>query len=97
MFSSLLVGKDKLDMVVEGLKVYTVLLLQSLIWSGYTLTEWLSKHDHPIYNGIMFIVFFYLAIIIGNYIMKSARKTFLITILSLALYVSFHLTMSLII
>ncbi len=97
MFSSLLLGKDNLDMVVEDLKVYTVLLLQSIIWSGYTLMEWLSKHDHPIYNGIMFMVFFYLAIIIGNYIMKSARKTFLITILSLVIYVSFHFTMSFII
>ncbi|MBS8263292.1 hypothetical protein DYI25_02430 [Mesobacillus boroniphilus] len=76
------------------MKVYAVLLLQLIIWSGYTLIEWLSKHDHPIYNGIMFLVFFYLAIIIGNIIMKSARKTFFITILSLAIYGSFHMTMS---
>jgi hypothetical protein len=81
-------------MVVESLKVYAVLLLQLIIWSGYTLIEWLSKHDHPIYNGIMFLVFFYLAIIIGNNIVKSARKTFFITILSLAIYVSLHMTMS---
>ena len=74
--------------------MYAVLLLQLMIWSGYTLIEWLSKHDQPIYNGIMFLVFFYLAIIIGNNIMKSARKTFFITVLSLAIYVSFHMTMS---
>nr|WP_251009440.1 MULTISPECIES: hypothetical protein [unclassified Bacillus (in: firmicutes)] len=76
------------------MKVYAVMLLQFIIWSGYTLIEWLSKHDHPIYNGIMFLVFFYLAIIIGNHIMKSTRKTFLITVLSLAIYGSIHMTMS---
>lgn len=86
--------KDNLDMVVDGLKVYAVLLLQLMIWSGYTLIEWLSKHDHPIYNGIMFLVFFYLATLIGNHIMRSTRKTFFITLLSLAIYVSFHMTMS---
>ncbi|RSD28176.1 hypothetical protein EJA10_06885 [Mesobacillus subterraneus] len=79
------------------MKVYTVLLLQLIIWSGYTFIEWLSKHDHPIYNGIMFLVFFYLAIIIGNYIIKSAKKTFFITLISLGLYASFHLTMSFIV
>jgi hypothetical protein len=77
--------------------VYTVVLLQLIIWSGYTFIEWLSKHDHPIYNVIMFLVFFYLAIIMGNYIMKSPKKTFLITLTSLAIYASFHFTMSIIV
>lgn len=81
----------------KSLKVYTVLLLQLIIWSGYTLIEWLSKHDHPIYNGIMFLIFFYLAMTLGNYIMKSAKKTFFLTVLSLAIYASFHMTMSFII
>ncbi|WLR53645.1 hypothetical protein LC048_14050 [Mesobacillus subterraneus] len=76
------------------MKLYTVLLLQLIIWSGYSLIEWLSKHDHPIYNGIMFLVFFYLAIIIGNNIVKSAKQTFFITVLSLAIYVSIHMAMS---
>ncbi|WP_423409902.1 hypothetical protein AABM38_07935 [Heyndrickxia sp. MSNUG] len=79
------------------MKVYTVVLLQLIIWSGYTFIEWLSKHDHPIYNVIMFLVFFYLAIIIGNYIMKSTKKTFIITLTSLAIYASFHFTMSVIV
>ncbi|MEH7445175.1 hypothetical protein V7201_22985 [Bacillus sp. JJ1122] len=79
------------------MKVYTVVLLQLIIWSGYTFIEWLSKHDHPIYNVIMFLVFFYLAIIIGNYIMRSTKKTFIITLASLAIYASFHFTMSVIV
>jgi hypothetical protein len=76
------------------MKEYTVVLLQLIIWSGYTFIEWLSKHDHPLYNVIMFIVFFYLAVLIGNYIMKSAKKTILTTVLSLAIYGSFHATMT---
>jgi hypothetical protein len=77
------------------MKEYTVVLLQLIIWSGYTFIEWLSKHDHPLYNVIMFIVFFYLAVLIGNYIMRSAKKTILATVLSLAIYGSFHATMTL--
>lgn len=78
------------------MKVYTALLLQLIIWSSYTLIEWMSKYDQLMYKVIMFFVFFYLAIIIGNYIMKSVRKTFVVTSLSLTLYGSFYFTMSII-
>ncbi|EWG11781.1 hypothetical protein [Cytobacillus firmus] len=76
------------------MKIYTALLLQMLIWSGYTLIEWLSKYDLLIYKVIMFFVFFYLAINIGNWVIKSAKKTIMVTIMSLSLYASFHLAMS---
>ncbi|MFO1445744.1 hypothetical protein KDN24_21600 [Bacillus sp. Bva_UNVM-123] len=78
------------------MRVYTVLLLQLMIWSGYTFIEWLSKYDLLMYKVLMFFIFFYLAIIIGNYIIKSFKKTFFVTSLSLALYGSFYFTMSLI-
>lgn len=76
------------------MKVYTALLLQLMIWSGYTFIEWLSRYDQPIFNVLMFFVFFYLAVIIGNYIMRSPKKTLMITVLSLSVYGSFHVTMS---
>lgn len=78
------------------MKVYTALLLQLMIWSSYTFIEWLSKYDQLIYKVLMFFVFFYLAIIIGNYIIKSIKKTFFVTALSLSLYGSFHFTMAVI-
>jgi hypothetical protein len=78
------------------MKVYVVVILQLIIWSGYTLLEWLSQHDQFIYNVIMFFVFFYLAIQIGNFIIKSAKKTIFITTLSLSLYASFHFVLSII-
>lgn len=78
------------------MKVYVVVLLQLIIWSGYTLLEWLSQHDQLIFNVLMFFVFFYLAIQIGNMFMQSAKKTIFITALSLSLYASVHFTLTLI-
>ncbi|MED3552353.1 hypothetical protein P4449_17975 [Cytobacillus praedii] len=76
------------------MKTYTALLLQLIIWSGYTFIEWLSRYDQLLYKVLMFFVFFYIAIIIGNTIMKSVKKTLFITSLSLTLYASFHFTMA---
>lgn len=76
------------------MKTYTALLLQLIIWSGYTFIEWLSKYDQLLYKVLMFFVFFYIAVIIGNIIMKSVKMTLFITSLSLTLYASFHFTMA---
>ncbi|MDQ0272439.1 hypothetical protein J2S17_004331 [Cytobacillus purgationiresistens] len=76
------------------MKLYTVMLIQLIIWSCYTLIEWLSKYDQLIYKVIMFLIFFYMAINIGNYLMKSKRKTLLATCMSLSLYGSIHLVMA---
>ncbi|KKK34352.1 hypothetical protein WQ57_22615 [Mesobacillus campisalis] len=76
------------------MKYYYVLMLQLIIWSAYSLMEWLSQHDHPIYNGLMFLVFFYLSNVIGNAIIKSAKKTLLATVASLGLYSIFHMALA---
>ncbi|MEH7108022.1 MULTISPECIES: hypothetical protein [Bacillaceae] len=76
------------------MRVYIVMMLQFIIWSGYTFIEWLSRHDQLVYKVIMFFVFFYLAFIIGNKITKSSRKTLFITTLSLVVYTSLHYTMT---
>jgi hypothetical protein len=78
------------------MKVYVVILLQLIIWSGYTLLEWLSQHDQLIFNVLMFFIFFYLAIQIGNLIMNSARKTIFITTISLSIYASVHFALNVI-
>ncbi|PLS06400.1 hypothetical protein [Neobacillus cucumis] len=77
------------------MKVYLVVILQFIIWSGYTLIEWLSKHDQLIYKVIMFFVFFYLAFMLGNHVTKSRKKTLFITALSLVMYTSIHYTLAL--
>ncbi|WP_066066337.1 hypothetical protein [Neobacillus soli] len=75
------------------MRVYIVIMLQFIIWSGYTFIEWLSKHDQLFYKVIMFFVFFYLAFYIGNQVTKSVQKTLFITALSLVIYTSIHYTM----
>ncbi|WP_077247701.1 hypothetical protein [Bacillus sp. FJAT-27225] len=76
------------------MKVYVALVLQFMVWSGYTLTEWLSKHDHPLYNFLMFLIFLNLGLTICNKIVSSWRKTIFVTVFSLGLYAAFHFTMS---
>ncbi|WP_445488498.1 hypothetical protein [Niallia sp. 03133] len=76
------------------MKIYTAILLQLILWSGYSVIEWLSKHDLVIYKILMFGVFLYLAVTVGNYIIKSPRKTMFATFVSLAIYGSFQMIMN---
>jgi hypothetical protein len=75
------------------MRTYIVILIQLMIWSGYTLIEWLSKHDQLVYKVIMFFVFFYLAYFIGSALIKQSRKAIFVTVFSLTIYGSFHYTM----
>ncbi|WP_409294518.1 hypothetical protein V1498_15145 [Peribacillus sp. SCS-26] len=68
------------------MKSYIVFLFQTMVWSGYTLAEWLSDHDRFIYKITMFIIFCYLSLVIGKTILKSNRRTILITCTSLSFY-----------
>ncbi len=75
------------------MRIYTVMIIQFMIWSGFTLIEWLSTNDWFIYKLIMFFIFFYLAISIGDYMLRSSRKTIAITVLSLSSYSTMHVVM----
>ncbi|WP_080849206.1 hypothetical protein [Cytobacillus gottheilii] len=79
------------------MKLYTAVIIQLIIWSGYTFIEWLSKYDQLVFKALMFFVFLYLAVIIGHYIIKSTRKTFVATMVSLSVYGSFHVIMTLVV
>jgi hypothetical protein len=70
---------------------YIALILQLMIWSGFTLAEWLSGGDHLFFKVILFGVFFYLAFLLARVIVKSNKTTFVITVLSLAAYSLLHL------
>lgn len=69
-----------------SLKNYLVILFQLIVWSGYTLVEWLSVNDRFVFKVFMFLVFSYLAIYIGKMILKSNRRTMLVTVISLLCY-----------
>jgi hypothetical protein len=77
------------------MKGYVVILLQFIIWSAYSVIVWLSKHDLLIFNNLMFIVFLYIAFLIGNIFMKSTKKTVMITMISLFLYSVIHFSLPL--
>ncbi|MBS4217897.1 hypothetical protein KHA96_06120 [Bacillus sp. FJAT-49711] len=71
-------------------KKYVALLLQLMIWSGFTLAEWFSGRDHLISKVFLFIVFSYLAILLASKIVESNKDTFIITITSLFTYGLLH-------
>ncbi|WP_066140082.1 hypothetical protein [Lederbergia lenta] len=68
------------------MKKYVALILQLIIWSGYTLAEWLSGKDHLVSKIVLFVVFFYLAFLLARILLKSNKITLWITIFSLTTY-----------
>lgn len=78
------------------IKGYVVVLLQLIIWSGYSVIEWLSHHDQRLFNGLMFGVFLYIAFLVGNTFIKSTKHTILITLISLIIYFLIQFFLSLI-
>jgi hypothetical protein len=74
------------------MRVYVLIILQFMIWSGFTFVEWLSVHDQLVYKVIMFFIFYYLAFSLGHLVTKSGPKAFFITCLSLSIYSSLHFT-----
>jgi len=75
------------------MRTYTVIIIQFMIWSGFTFIEWLSTLDLYIYKIIMFFIFLYLAVVIGNQFIRSTRKTICITFISLSLYSLLHIVL----
>ena len=68
------------------MKRYIVFMLQWIVWSGYTLAEWLSRHDKWLFKAIMFALFFQLAVLIAQKVLKTKLQTGAVTMLSLAAY-----------
>ncbi|MGG4267058.1 hypothetical protein [Peribacillus simplex] len=71
---------------MDHLKNYLVILFQLIVWSGYTLVEWLSANDRFVSKVFMFLVFSYIAIYIGKMILKSNKQTMFVTVISLLCY-----------
>ncbi|WP_042349086.1 hypothetical protein [Bacillus massiliigorillae] len=72
------------------MKGYAVFLIQWMVWSGFTLAEWLSGHDRIIYKAFMFLIFLQVAIYISQVVLHSKVKTSFITFLSLLTYGMIH-------
>ncbi|TYR98400.1 hypothetical protein FZC84_14595 [Rossellomorea vietnamensis] len=70
------------------MKNYIAFLLQLIIWSAFSVAQWLSGKDHIEYKWIMFIVFFYLGYLIAKKIVNSSKVTFIVTLISLFTFFS---------
>ena len=68
------------------MKLYTVIVLQWIVWSGYSMAEWLSVHDRMLYKTIMFLLFLQIALHIARMILKGTKRTSIVTLLSLLSY-----------
>ncbi|MGM0873498.1 MAG: hypothetical protein ACQEWV_01650 [Bacillota bacterium] len=58
-----------------------------LLWSGYSIVDWLSKKDSIIAKTILLIMFFYLAYLIAFTILKTRKRAILISFLTLLFFV----------
>ena len=70
------------------MKLYVVLLIQWIIWSCFTLAEWLSQHDRFLFKAVMFLLFLQFSLVIGKKILKSSLATACITTVSLVTYIA---------
>ena len=64
-----------------------------MVWSSYTLAEWLSVNDRLVFKCIMFFLFTYVAVYIGKAILKSTRQTLMVTAVSLTCYAILQILM----
>ncbi|MED1606936.1 hypothetical protein P4U90_16550 [Cytobacillus kochii] len=77
----------------EGMRLYTVVILQLIIWSGYTFVEWLSRYDILSMKVIILLIFVYFAMVLGNHLLHSKMRTVLATSISISVYLFFYFIM----
>ncbi|MDQ0184989.1 hypothetical protein MKX78_09290 [Cytobacillus sp. FSL R5-0569] len=75
------------------MRLYTVVILQLIIWSGYTFVEWLSRYDKLSMKVIILLIFVYFAMVLGNHLLHSKMRTVLATSISITVYLFFYFIM----
>ncbi|AKM18375.1 Uncharacterised protein [[Flavobacterium] thermophilum] len=68
------------------MKAYVAFLLQMMIWSSFSLIEWLSGRDRPFFRGLMLCVFMYIAFLLARQLGLATRKALLTTAATAAVY-----------
>ncbi|GCD83501.1 hypothetical protein [Parageobacillus thermoglucosidasius] len=68
------------------MKEYVAFLLQMIIWSSFSLIEWLSGRDRLFFKGMMLCVFLYIAFLLARKIGLRTRKALWTTTLTAAMY-----------
>ncbi|CAN7445746.1 hypothetical protein [Rossellomorea sp. LjRoot5] len=73
------------------MKSYIAFLVQMILWSVFSIAEWISEKDHVEYKWIMFVLFFYLAFMVARKIVQSRKHTLFITSFSLTCFFVFKM------
>ncbi|BDG34990.1 hypothetical protein HT574_02330 [Parageobacillus sp. VR-IP] len=68
------------------MKEYVAFLLHMMIWSSFSLIEWLSGRDRPFFKGMMLCVFLYMAFLLARKLGLRTRKAFWTTALTAVTY-----------
>ncbi|GMB08614.1 hypothetical protein EDD69_10514 [Thermolongibacillus altinsuensis] len=68
------------------MKEYVVFLLHMFIWNCFSIVEWLSARDRPIFKAMLFIIFVYVAFLLALRFRLQRKKAFWTTIASITIY-----------
>ncbi|MGZ0085083.1 hypothetical protein ACWNXI_05760 [Caldibacillus thermoamylovorans] len=68
------------------MKTYVAFLVQMMIWSSFSIIEWLSGRDRPFFRGVMLCVFMYIAFLLARRLGLATRQAALTTIGTAAVY-----------
>jgi hypothetical protein len=70
------------------MREYLVFLIQTLIWSAFSIVEWLSARDRPFFKGMLLCVFLYIGFLLAQKMGLRTRKALLTTIVTFIVYFS---------
>ncbi|WP_199426484.1 hypothetical protein [Thermaerobacillus caldiproteolyticus] len=70
------------------MKEYVVFLIQMLIWSSFSLIEWLSGRDRAFFKGLLLCIFLYIAFLLARKIGLRTRKAIFTTMFTAGVYFS---------
>ncbi len=68
------------------MKKYTVIIIQVLIWSLYSIVEWVAKYDGFKSKIILLLIFSYFAFLAASKIGLSRKQSICTTILTLLVF-----------
>jgi uncharacterized membrane protein len=68
------------------MKGYFVFLIQTFIWSAFSIVEWLSGRDRPFFKGMLLCVFLYIAFLFAQKMGLRTGKALFTTVITLIIY-----------
>ena len=70
------------------MNVLLCIIIQVLVWCGYSLVLYLSHHDHSFYETVLLVMFSYFNFLIAVRFISNRTTGIHVTILFTAIYVA---------